>query len=293
MAKVPFLNLSPAEREMFWRGLQPGDRFTYSNIRVKSVLLSRYKIKNLSQRSLLPQIAADWGLLNTSQKTAWHDAGQQCGLSAYRLYVKDKCARIKNGLTGDATPSLLHQVWAGQIHIESPATQIKIVQLHPRNYYVHKKITGTKAQYSPILITEDIALPFVLGCNYKSNLTTAGPNPSAKLYAKFWYKYQAVDLFFDLVCDLDFVADWKTVTATVSDLKTILVGYDLYIELVDLQGDIYFDKIKAEHSGQNWCRDTYMQDMNASFTKQFYQIPKHWAPLIMPNGATYDSVYPT
>jgi len=293
MAMVSFLDLTPADYELFFRGLQPGDRFIFVRVRVKSAVLSRYKVKNITQRSLLPQIAADWALKTDEQKDAWSAAGAECDLNGYRLYVKDKAARIKNGIPGDATPSLLHQVWAGKIHIESPASSIKIVQLHPRNYYLYKKVVGTKNQYEPVLVTEDLALPFVLGCNYKSNLTAAGPNPSAKIYAQFWYSYQGSNLYHDLEIPLDLVTDWKTASATLTSLQTILIAYNLFIEITDLRGDIYFDKIKAEHSGQNWARDPYMQDMNQSFTKQWYQIPKHWAAVEVPDGANYDSVYPT
>lgn len=293
MAKIDFLNLSGSEEELYFRGLQSSDRFVHSSVRVKGPVLSRYKIKKLTQRSLLPQISDDWALKTTEEKDAWSEAGAQCNLNGWRLYVKDKCARIKNGLSGDAVPNLLHQVWAGQIHIESPASSIKIVQLHPRNYYIYKKVSGTKSQYSPILITEDLALPFTLGCNYKSNLSVVGPNPSAKIYALFWHRYQGLNLHTPLEISLDYLTDWKTVSVVSGDLPTTLVAYDLYIELVDLRGDIWFDKINAQHSGQNWCRDPSMQDMNQTFTKQWYQIPKHWAPVEMPLGATYDSVYPT
>jgi len=192
MAKTTFIELGPAEEELYFRSLQSSDRFFTSAIRVKSKILSRYKVKGLTQKSLLPQIAADWALKTDEQKEAWSDAGAQCNLNGWRLYVKDKCARIKNGLPGDSTPSLLHQVWAGQIHIEAPATGIKIVQLHPRSYYIYKKIYGTKSQYSPTLVTEDLAFPFTLGCNYKSDLEAAGDNPSAKIYARFWYRYQGL-----------------------------------------------------------------------------------------------------
>jgi hypothetical protein len=291
MAKTTFINLDPANKELFYRTLQAGDRFYTSSIRVKSPALSRYKKKGLSQRSLLPQISADWSSLTTEQKNAWTDAGAVCGLNGWRLYVKDKSARIKNGLSGDAVPSLLHQCWAGKILIQSPATQIKLVQLHPRNYYLYQKIAGTKSQYQNVLVTEDLGLPFTLGCNYKSNLVSAGPNPSAKIYADFWYSYQGRNLSQKLEIPLDFVCDWQSVEDTLNTIETILISCNLYIEIIDLQGSILFDKIKAEHSAQNWCRDPFMQDMNANFTKQWYQIPKNWAPVVMPDGATFDSVY--
>jgi hypothetical protein len=58
-----------------------------------------------------------------------------------------------------------------------------------------------------------------------------------------------------------------------------------------LRGDLYIDNVKAEHSGQNWVRDTYCEDILQGFTKAFYQIPKHWAAVILPEGSMYDSIY--
>lgn len=291
MAKVSYVNITGSQEEFYYRGLQPGDRFVYSRMRIKSPPISRTKIKGLTDRSLLPQVAEAWNALTISEKEAWRLAGVECKLSAYRLFVKDKCARIKNEISGNATPSILHQVWAGKIHIESPATEVKLIQNHPRSYYIYKKTAGTISQYNPIKVTEDLALPFVLSCNYKSNLTVCGADPRAWVYARFWYSYQGVNLHYDLILPLDISTNWKTDNVWVADLQTILIAYDLYIEINDLQGDIYFDRIKAEHSGQNWARDPNMQDFNQTFTRAFYQIPKHWAPVILPDGANYDSVY--
>jgi len=58
-----------------------------------------------------------------------------------------------------------------------------------------------------------------------------------------------------------------------------------------LQGDLYFDNIKAEHSGQNWVRDTFCNDINQAFTKAFFQVPKHWIADVIEEGANFESIY--
>lgn len=291
MAQVSYVDLITAQKELYWRSLQPGDRYSFSRVRKKIALLSRRKKAGVSERSLLPQCSDAWALFTEEQKTAWSSAGGQTGLNGWRLFVKDKCLRIKNDLAGNSTPDLLHQALVGKIHIESPATSIKITQIHPRNYYVYKKIYGTKSQYQPVLITEDLALPFTLSLNYKADLEASGDNPSAKFYARFWYSYQGRNLQSDLEIPLDYFCDWQYAEAVLTSLISIVIRYDLYFELTDLQGDLYFDNVKAEHSGQNWVRDTYCNDINQGFTKNYYQIPKHWAGVNVPDGTYYESVF--
>lgn len=292
MAKLGYLDILQPDEELFFRGLQAGDRYSYSRIRKKTTLLSQEKIKGLTQRSLLPQISVLWSALSDSEKLAWKNAGATCGLTNWRLFVQDCCARMKIGQSGVATPSLLHQSKVGQLHIASPASSIKIVQLHPSSYYVLKKIKGTKSQYQPVFVQEKIALPLQLSINYKSNLTAIGANPVARFFAEIWYRYQALDLSSFLQIDLDLSHDWQNAQIISGELQTTIVGYNLYFELSDVRGDLYFDHIEAKHNGQNWVRDPYCTDIDQEFTHAFYQIPKHWAPVDLPVGAEYGSVYP-
>jgi hypothetical protein len=145
--------------------------------------------------------------------------------------------------------------------------------------------------YSPVLVTEDLALPFELGFNYFADLVADGPDPFAKLYAEFWYSYQGVNLLHNLEIPLDLQTDWQQVSDTLSLLKTIIVRYDLHIHLHDVTGDLYFDNMVASHSGLNWARDWICKDINQGFTRNYYQIPKNWAAEIAPQGVLFESVY--
>jgi len=291
MARVSYVDLTTEEEVSYFKGLTAQDRFTFARVTKKVALQSKKRIKGLTQRSMLPAVSAAWNILSGAEKTSWTNAGAQCGLNGYRLFVQDKCIRIKNEMAGNATPSLLHQSWVGQLHIEAPATNIKIVQLHPHTYWVNHKVYGKKGQYVPTVVNEDVALPFTISLNYKGELVSAGASPSARYYAKIWYSYQGVDLFYYLEIPLDLSCAWKNATATISSLVSYVVGYDLYLELVDVTGDVYIDNVKATHSSQNWVRDTFCKDIHQDFTRAFYQIPKHWAVVDLPDGAWYDSVY--
>jgi hypothetical protein len=209
------------------------------------------------------------------------------------LFVKDYCYRVVNGIAGVATPSNYHQSLVGQLHIEAPSDEIKIIQPHPFDYYVMHKITGTKSMYSPVLVEERLILPLQIGLSYKADLVSGGAGSFAKFYAVIRRLYQGRNIDTILEIDLDLQTDWKTATATLSYLLGQYTSYQLYFHLYKMTGDLYIDNVKAIHSVQNWARDPACNDINAVFSKAFYQIPKHWAALVLPAGAWYESVYPT
>ncbi|MBU0580744.1 MAG: hypothetical protein V1768_02005 [Patescibacteria group bacterium] len=291
MTKISYIDLLPTIEVKYYSNLTIADRFTTPHVIMKKTFFSRKSIKNLAQRSLLPQIASTWAGLSETEKTAWTNAGIPRNLNGYRLFVADMSARIKNGITGIATPSLLHQSWFGKLKITTPADEIKITQLHPSFYWVSHPVHGKKGQREPIKITEQFALPLTISLNYKSNLTSTGAGSFAKYYAEVWYSYQGINLTKIVEISLDTITDWKNATATLSTQASIIIGYNLYFHIYKMTGELYIDNVKATHSGQNWVRDTYCEDILQTFTKAFYQIPAHWAPITLPSGAEYDSIY--
>lgn len=291
MAKTSYVDIPSGDVDKFYAGLQSGDRFIYSRIRKKSVLLSDAKKLELAGRSLLSVVGPMWKTLSSAQQLAWKNASAEMSMKAYNGFVQDQCARLKAGIAGIATPSLLHQSHVGQLHIEAPATELKIVQYHPDHYYVRQKVSGFKNMYSPVLVSEPFSLPLEIALNYKSNLTAQGAGAFAKFYAYIHYLYQGRDLYHQLELDLDLVSDWKTATATIASLVSRAVQYDLYFHLFNVRGDLYVDNIVSKHNAVNWCRDPFCKDINQGFTSAFYQVPKHWTGLIAPDGAEFESVY--
>jgi hypothetical protein len=291
MAKTTYIDILPGLEQSFFNGVKSSDRFMYSRIAKKQIYYTKKSVKGLTARSLLPTIAAAWGAFSGAQRLDWYNAGHESNLNGYRLFVQDKSLRIKNDLAGNATPSLLHQSFVGNLKIESPADAIKIVQLHPHFYWISQKVYGKKGMYQPVLVTEDLALPITISLNYKSELTESSSPSYAKFYARFWHSYQGVDRYTDLEIPLDYSSGWKNATATLTTLIGYVIRYDLYFDLHGLQGDLYFDNIVIEHSGQNWARDPFCKDVNQGFTRAFYQIPKHWAAVTLPDGSQYDSIY--
>jgi len=291
MAKVSYVDIPAELVDSFYSNLTAQSRFTSARITKRPVLLSRSRKKGLTQKSLLPQITDLWNNFTDEQRTAWNDAGAASVMTGFRLFVQDQCLRIKNDFAGVSTPSTLHQSWIANLKIAAPATEIKIVQLHPHFYYVYQKVTGTKAIFIPVKVTEDFGFPLQISLNYSSNLTSQGAGSFAKFYADVWSSYQGEDIHTLLEINLDLVTDWKNATATLSTVLGYPVRYDLYFWLYNVRGDLYFDNVKAIHNATNWVRDWKCTNINVTFTKAFYQVPKHWVAVVFPDGAIYDSIY--
>jgi len=292
MAITSYISIPPGLEDAYWSGLQSSDRFTLPRIRVKTVILSRQKIANLTRRSYLQKCGEYWQEFTHQQKADWKSADFRPRKNGWTLFVADQCKRIKYGLEGTATPNPIHQDMVGLIKIEEPASEIKIVQPHPYVYWISKKVPGKKAMYEPVKITESFSLPLKIGLSFKSNLTSTGTGAFAKFYARILHFYQGQNLYTNLEINLPLQSDWQRQEKTVPSLVGQVVGYNLYFYLHNVRGELYFDNIVAQHSGQNWARDIYCKAIEQSFTKAFYQVPKHWAPEILPDGAQYHSVYP-
>ena len=292
MARTNYVDLPVGQEELYFSGLQSGDRFSFPRIVRKNAFFSRKKIANLKAKSYLPVISDLWDNFTDEQKTTWHDVDPHPKKHGWRTFVADQSKRIKLGYSGTATPSVYHQDMVGAINIETPAEEVLIAQYHPAFYYIHKKVAGTKNTYEPVMITEEVTLPLSLTIDYKSDLTSTGAGSFCKFFATVRHFYQGRDIETDLTIDIPLSGGWANLTETLSVVLGEIVGYTLFIHIYKATGTLLFDNIKVEHSGQNWARDTYCKDISQIFTIAYYQVPKNWAPITLPVGTDYDSIYP-
>lgn len=293
MAKISYLDIEPELEEAYFSGIQSQDRFIIPRVRVKKVILSQKKIEDLEARSFLPAIAVLWNAFSDAERLAWKNADPYPHPNGWRAFVADQSKRISLGIGGVATPNEFHQDLVGKILIEEPAEEIKIIQPHPSNYWIYQKVVGTKSMYEPVEINEVFGLPLKITINYKSDLTSTGEGSFARFYASIRHLYQAQNLNHDEIIEIPLDNAWASQNKTVSVLAGVAVSYNLYIHLYKVRGTLLIDNVKAEHSASNWARDTFCKKIEQDFTRQFYQIPRHWGVITMPEGAGYQSIYPT
>jgi len=293
MAKVNYQSIPESALLAYEGALQPDERFIIPTIKVKTVILSRAKIKNITARSYLSTCSALWAGFTDQQKQDWKDVDQHSHPHGWRTFVADQSKRIKLGIPGVATPSVYHQDMVGKLYIENPAEELKISQPHPGTYYVSRKVTGTKSQYEPVPVTEQLILPLKLDISYKSDLVSTGAGSFAKFYADVRRLYQGNNISQLLEINIPLSHAWETLTETLSEVTGEAVSYNLYLHLYKVTGTLLIDNVKATHTGSNWVRDTYCKAIEQDFTRAFYQVPKNWAPITNPTGAQFLSVYPT
>lgn len=292
MAKTSYIEIPEGQEQVYRDTLQPGDRFSFSRVVRKTKFVSRQRKNFLRFAQQLSTIGELWQGLSQSVRDDWIAAAAENGQRGWNLFVQDTYFRIKYGIAGLATPSLLHQYKVGRITIENPGDEIRIAQFHPSSYYIYKKVRGTKSQYTYQKVDEPFSLPLEISINYKSNLTSNGPNPTAKFYAEVYHNYQGNTLITELACDLDLTTDWTDISASLSSVIGEVVGYDLFIDISDCYGTLYFDNVRAVHNATNWVRDFRCNAIDRSFSRQFYQVPRNWVPQIISDYAYFDSVYP-
>ena len=292
MAKTSYIEIPEAYVDIYNKGLKSTDRFQFAKISRKDTLLSRQRKKGISQRSLLPQIAEIWAEFEGVEKTAWSLAGAQTDLSGWQLFVQDQCIRIINDIAETAEPSVFHQSWVGAIVVASPASNIKIAQFHPFSYWIKKKVRGVKGLYEPVFVTEPFTFPLALSINYKVERDDALV-PDIKFYAEIKSNYQGKEETHLCEIPLNYTPEsWQNGTAEITGVRGIVIGYTLFIEATNFHGRILIDNIKAEHSSQNWVRDPFCKNIDQFFTVNYFQVPKHWVAVDLPNGAEFDSIYP-
>lgn len=291
MALVSYINISPELEDHYWSGLQPGDRFTYSRIRVKSVIQSREKIKELTRRSTLIKCKEYWNTLTEQEKDLWKQYDFHKKKHGWRNFVSEQSQRIKYGIEGIAEPNQYHNGLVGQIKIEEPAKEVKLIQPHPFNYFILKKVPKTKNIYTTEEINERLYLPLKIGISYKANLEAVNEDAFAKFYARILHFYQGQNLYTNLEINFNFSQDWTREEKTISSVIGRAISYNLYIHIYNARGELFFDNIEASHSGANWARDIYCKKIEQSFTRGFYQVPKNWGAVKIEEGAQYKSVY--
>lgn len=292
MARTTFIDIPAGQEELYYAGLQSGDRFEFARVIRKTVFFSRKKKAKIKARGYLTTISNLWGGFTDEQKQAWKDVDPHTNQHGWRTFVADQSKRILNGLEGVATPNEFHQDMIGALDIEAPAEEIKIAQFHPATYYVMQKVQGTKSQYNPVAVRENVALPIDLSLNYLSDLTSTGAGSFVKFYANVRHYYQGLNLNTTLEIDLPLSGGWASASASLTVAVGEVVGYTLFFHLYKVRGTFRFDNPKIEHSGQNWMRDPYCKDISKSFTRAFYQVPQNWGAITIPPGSAYNSVYP-
>lgn len=292
MAKTETVEIPDELKNLANKALEQSDRFVYGVTQAHKSLPSDARKKLIKEQSLFGFLAPLWRELTPEQKMLWGEAATYSSITNWQLFISDNAARIRNEMSLGDAPSDLWQVNAGMLTIASPASEIILKQEHPLSYWVAQKVVGQSWKRELTLLQEPFALPLELGIRYKSDLTPEGGMQRARFFARIWASYQGVDEYTDVSVELSPSVDWTLGEQTSAQIRGILIGYTLYLEVVGYRGRLLFDNIRATHSGQNWARDPRCDNVSQVFSKAFAVVPPFWLPVSLSSGASFSSVYP-
>jgi hypothetical protein len=251
----------PAGLEIIYnKTLKMYDISVLCNVGKNPRFFPRSKKYTLREVTYLFQIAYAWSFFSEATKDEWKYAANIMGQHGYNLYVEDKSYRIKHGIGGNATPSLYHQSLVGHLAIEAPATGAQVAQYN-----------FTRVNF-----------PASFELCFKTSLVAAGAAPSCRL--KFiWTRYtQGQNIEATEIIDLPLVSGWDKLKIWITYQKGIRGKWRLELELTDVAGDLWFDNVFVEYSGEIKVNDPYCAD-----------VVKWWKGVSLPAGATLETIYPT
>ena len=295
MARTTYLDVPAANEDNFNKIIKSGNRFIHPNLRKKTGFFGRAKKAKTREKSLLYNCKIAWDKLTSTEKTAWETNDPKAEQHGWRSFVDDYCHRLLLDIVDPDIPTSYHSGKIGRIGINSGITLVKLVQYHPSEYYILSKVSGKKKMFEPVSITEILALPLQLKISFASNLEKTESAGYAKLYAKVRRYYQGLNLYDNLEIDLlpetGMQNTWQTKENTLLSVLGSEVFYNLYLEFYKVKGWLLFDNIESNHSGQNWARDSFCNDLTKVFTGAFARINPRWEKTALPEGSNFESLY--
>lgn len=284
--------IPPEWKELWMRIVSIQDNRTRGTVQKRGYLPSRRRVKDLTTKSLMPQIRALWLELSPTEQAAWKAAAAVTGMNGWNLFTQDCAYRLKYGISGLATPSPLHQYKVGRIQINAPAEKVILAQFHPFEFYVSKKMRGNTSVREDVRIEERLALPLTIGASFRSGLVATRPDYEARFYAIIYSSYQGRTIETEVGFNIPLTSNWTDETATATEVIGIARSYDLRIVLDGVRGWFEWDNVVALHTGTNYARDARCNDVNNELSIANYQIEKSWEEQFLPTGTAFDSVYP-
>jgi hypothetical protein len=259
MARVMGITLPAGWDIIYNKTLKMYDISVLCNVGKNPRWLPRAKFYNLKEITYLFSIAYAWGLMSNDDKELWNYASNVIGQHNYNLYVQDKSYRIKNGISGNAIPSLYHQFTVGHINISSPATSAKIAQYN----------------FTKVLFPASHELCF------HTNLISAGANPFVR--CSFIYnRYTSGSTIEDVqTLELPLISGWDKAKQWIVRHAGSIGRWRVELELNDVTGDIWFDNMIVEYSGEIKLNDPYCLD-----------VVKWWKGENIGEGVTFETTYP-
>lgn len=260
MALVMGITLPAGIDIIYNKTLRMYDISVMCNVGKNPRFFPRSKKYTLREITYLFDIAYSWSQLSDETKDEWNFASNIIGQHGYNLYVQDKSYRKKHGLPGDATPSIYHQYLVGHINIAYPATSALITQYNSRR----------------------VNFPASFELCFKTDLTVVGGDPYCRLKFTWTRYYRGENIESTETLNIPLTSGWDKLKKWITYYKGIRGKWRLELELNDVIGDIWFDNVIVEYSGEIKVNDPFCMD-----------VVYWWEATNLSEYVTFETVYPT
>ena len=259
MARVMGITLPAGWDIIYNKTLRMYDISIACNVGKNPVFFPRKRFVALNEITYLFSIAYAWSALSDDKKDEWNMASNVIGQHSYNLYVQDKSYRIKNGIAGNAEPSLYHQFLVGHLEVQAPASSAKIVQYNTRR----------------------IIFPCSFELCFHTDLTADGPDPYCRLNFIWTRYYTGQNIENVETIEMPLSSGWDKQKQFVTSLKGVKGRWRAELVLNDVVGNLWFDNVIVEYSAQIRLNDPYCLD-----------VVKWWKGEDVGEGVTFETVYP-
>lgn len=257
--------------------------------------VSRRVKKRLREQSPLRLASVIWQNLEQSQRDDWQTVASGYGLSGWQLFVQRGTEQQQRGpvelggysyawayygfgsVEEDNNPDYIALYLAGRLDIAAPADEVIITQQHDEFYNIRRIIPQSKRVFETVEIEEKLNLPLEIATSWRTDLVASGGSPSVEFYATIEYDNDGITDYYKQGFALGLQDGWQRNSVVLTPTLGTIYGYSLSFALTDCIGTLWFDNVRAEHTGTNWALDPHCYNVNPPIVRQHGDIAQPWS----------------
>lgn len=287
MAKVEGYNPPPEIQALIDKSLQPNWSFDVMMLELKNRGLSREKLAALQGRSTVKLAALHWWARTPEERDLYKFWGEYQKVSGWVVGLMQYCARSKLGFAAMPYASSQHAGNAACILSLDSGETVEFRQAHPLVYYAAVKVPGKRNRFMPQEIGEDypdgvqLKMTMAYGSEHdtwflRPWLAEKGPNARIRITVRHYRNVFRGSVFRDFRHDFDLDQPFENIEINGDPNWSSYAGYDLIVNVRDIEGIVLFDTVELNHGGMNFARDWRCKNPAARFQGHLKNVLPNW-----------------
>lgn len=258
--------------------------------------LSDMDLTSASWQALSPAEQADWSAIGAEEEMTGYQAFMQ------RMEVISTTGQSRLGdlgfgeayngggsLTDNLSTEPLANYKQMSVTLAAGSGLVQLVQDHPENYRLRKRIERSKRTFGFFDIEESVILPLEFGVSWRTEDLTYGLDGEIELVLSLVYDDSGTPETLTSRFEVADTGTWTRQTATISTAPGPILGYSLFINFYNVSGNCFFDNFILKHSNVNWAIDYQCNDVNPVIPTEWGDIQKPWSVASGADRVTFKS----